>query len=870
MKIKPMLGEFALENIEYLESSESRALVEHRVPGLTGSYFQDMGTVPTTITIAGSKAGDEGRDSFLEGIRAIFNAGEPTTFVADINTATDLTEVVIEDLQVAEIGGSVDSFRYLIKLRKYIEPPEPPATGLLDMGILDDALSLVDALNAIDALSSIANLGDPTPPVRQALDGVKSATVELPGAVEQVQNLSQAFPSQQPITDILAPILGDEAAGTGVAKVLNLLEQVDTGKLSVSVTADLDKSFTASVSVDASALTGGTLEQFQKALEALPSDPALLTAPLTSKLSDIKQLSSTELSAQLGGGIDGLRNIQTLIPKDAQELIAGAAERLSQLKGEFLGGEFGQLRQWSQSVQALYDEIAPLLAAGPGTLEERLLAYLREKITALVKVLLPEGDLAAALSGQLDGAVSADLAAQLNTLKTTLIDHLNRARLDFDTGNFTNTINLGNATATFQQLVDLLAGLTAKLRPIFEGGLGLPAGLAGGLQKQFEVLEQIEIIDLGNIKDKFVAAIKKVEKIIADLDLGGVQAKIDGVFAKLDAAVGKFDPGQFTSKLTALREQLEAILDGIDGALFAAVASMRTAFGQIKEALRTVAAGLGTYGEDGRFRFHVQEDLERFLNGIKATLHDTIEPLLNQLKVTVGQTLQQVQTSLQAVQGEIDKVKAQLESSLQGIHGQLQSLDVTGTMTSIGQKLEGMLGALGTVDFDVVVNPVVAEIDEMRDAMKKIDLSSLNEFSIGALKVSVEVVVQLDFSAQITGVLMAEIDQLLEIPKKALADLEGRVEGALQQFGALAPATLLAPLDKVFQPITAQLNALKLEVLVTPLDEWYAKMQGELDRVSPAGAAPAPHRFPWPTPAGLSGNFPGRAHAPVGRGHGRD
>lgn len=180
MKIKPMLGSFALDGIEYIESSESRALVEHRVPGLAGNYFQDMGTVPNTITIAGSKQGDEARDAFLNGIREIFNKGEPTTFVADINTATDITEVVIEDLEVAEIGGSPDSFRYLIRLRKYVKPPEPPATSLLDTGIFEDAASLVEgAMDAIDALSSIPNFGDPTGPLRQALDGIKAVTQGL-------------------------------------------------------------------------------------------------------------------------------------------------------------------------------------------------------------------------------------------------------------------------------------------------------------------------------------------------------------------------------------------------------------------------------------------------------------------------------------------------------------------------------------------------------------------------------------------------------------------------------------------------------------------------------------------------------------------
>jgi hypothetical protein len=189
MKIKPMLGEFALDGIEFVDSTESRALVEHRVPGLAGNYLQDLGAVPNEIVIIGSQHGDDARDDFLAGIREIFNAGVPTTFVADINTATDLTEVVIEDLQVAEIGGASYHFRYLIRLRKYIEPPEPPQTSLLDTGLLDDALGVVDALNALDALGSIPNLGDPTPPLRGALDGVRAATSGLSGAEAELATL---------------------------------------------------------------------------------------------------------------------------------------------------------------------------------------------------------------------------------------------------------------------------------------------------------------------------------------------------------------------------------------------------------------------------------------------------------------------------------------------------------------------------------------------------------------------------------------------------------------------------------------------------------------------------------------------------------
>ncbi len=38
--------------------------------------------------------GDEARDDFLNGIREILNAGEPTAFMADVNTSSVIGDVV--------------------------------------------------------------------------------------------------------------------------------------------------------------------------------------------------------------------------------------------------------------------------------------------------------------------------------------------------------------------------------------------------------------------------------------------------------------------------------------------------------------------------------------------------------------------------------------------------------------------------------------------------------------------------------------------------------------------------------------------------------------------------------------------------------
>ena len=79
------------------------------------------------VEIRGSLQGDEARDDFLTSVREKFRAGDPVSFVADITTATELDQVVIEELEVEEVNEAAGSFRYRVVLREYVEPPEPPA-----------------------------------------------------------------------------------------------------------------------------------------------------------------------------------------------------------------------------------------------------------------------------------------------------------------------------------------------------------------------------------------------------------------------------------------------------------------------------------------------------------------------------------------------------------------------------------------------------------------------------------------------------------------------------------------------------------------------------------------------------------------------
>jgi len=184
MNVKPVLGDWQIPHIEAIQSLENRSFVELEIPGRAGSLFQDMNAAPIHIAVWGSIFGDETRNDFLETLREKFNAGEPVTFVADITTATEIQYVIIETMRMTESAVRPDQMDYFFILKE--SPPPPPSTadlGGIDAGLLDQAGGLLDsvtgALDVIDSIGSIPDIGDPTPPLRNALDGVSTAMADL-------------------------------------------------------------------------------------------------------------------------------------------------------------------------------------------------------------------------------------------------------------------------------------------------------------------------------------------------------------------------------------------------------------------------------------------------------------------------------------------------------------------------------------------------------------------------------------------------------------------------------------------------------------------------------------------------------------------
>jgi hypothetical protein len=182
--VKPVIGGWEVPRIEHIETLEERRIARLPVPGLLGDIQQDLGASSLAVAISGSLHGDEARDDFLQSLRASFRAGDPVSFAADITTATELEQVLIEALDVEEVNDYARSCRYRIVLREYVEPPQPPQPvddlGL-DLGDELDGLAAVglDGLKLPDVLGDLPALANPVPAMQPALQGVKSATGQV-------------------------------------------------------------------------------------------------------------------------------------------------------------------------------------------------------------------------------------------------------------------------------------------------------------------------------------------------------------------------------------------------------------------------------------------------------------------------------------------------------------------------------------------------------------------------------------------------------------------------------------------------------------------------------------------------------------------
>ena len=183
-----MLDDLSLPLVQDVRTFEERAWVTHAVPGLDGAAHQHLGRWPLVITVLGVLAGDTSLEQ-LEKLRKKFQEHNPLPFVADIATATEIQNVVVDDLRTTEVAGRPQEYRYVLRLVEFVPPPPPPQP-LAAPGVDLDASGLLDDLTgALGDLLNLPDLANPLPPLQSLVDGVATTASQIGNALQPLSDL---------------------------------------------------------------------------------------------------------------------------------------------------------------------------------------------------------------------------------------------------------------------------------------------------------------------------------------------------------------------------------------------------------------------------------------------------------------------------------------------------------------------------------------------------------------------------------------------------------------------------------------------------------------------------------------------------------
>jgi len=144
-----------VRSVMNIKTYEKRRIVEHKIPGMEGNIFQDLGRDPVKISFEGTFQGGNAKEN-LETIRSKFKSGKEVPFASDITGASEVSQVLITEFDIEDTGGIKNQYRYYIELREYITPTEEETTAPEQEEQAEGAVE--DKIN--DALGSINYITD--------------------------------------------------------------------------------------------------------------------------------------------------------------------------------------------------------------------------------------------------------------------------------------------------------------------------------------------------------------------------------------------------------------------------------------------------------------------------------------------------------------------------------------------------------------------------------------------------------------------------------------------------------------------------------------------------------------------------------------
>jgi len=183
-----LIGDLELTEVRDIRVQQARKLASHAIPGWDGDLVQDLGEASARIDLSGIVTGEDAATR-IEALRTAFSNVEPQDFAASAAVATDIEQVLPEQLDVTQSGIAPGAYGFAMSLRRYVPPP-PATIGGFDAGFLSD-LSDLDAQLGLDQVGALADALGEAQGALNALDDIKEFVEDAVALVEGAGNIQK-------------------------------------------------------------------------------------------------------------------------------------------------------------------------------------------------------------------------------------------------------------------------------------------------------------------------------------------------------------------------------------------------------------------------------------------------------------------------------------------------------------------------------------------------------------------------------------------------------------------------------------------------------------------------------------------------------
>ncbi|MCP4115974.1 MAG: hypothetical protein GY737_11315 [Desulfobacteraceae bacterium] len=597
---------------------------------------------------------------------------------------------------------------------------------------------------------------------------------------------------------------------------------------------------------DSGSVLGGVTDLFSSLEAGSDLIPVQALQELTGFIQQLDGIFSGDFITRIQDALNAITGISESIPSDRAGVAGALVDQVIGVLMSLEGPEAEAIRAWIDSIRDLFREAMPLIDLAQSADPEQAMveAFQRsldntlnafnygaiKKVVDFVQAFPPR----LSLEDQLGGIPGA-----ITNAATALFDVQGAVGADFT--DYRNAIAGG---------MDALEGINRAFRPavkvlnsIVNARLLQPNALENYLREQMNKALDVHVHEVQKIDDPFNLLLDRIDEGIENVDLSFVRDEVLGFFGGLQENIEGADIPSLGDTLAQQLAPVSGAVDDLQQGVTDFLAQIEGFADNINDQLRNSLGTVGEFQADGSFRYHFEGDLETLLvNARRVIAGDPGDPgavslsgTLDGLNAAINELLGRVLVILQEVEALITGVTDTAVGGINEFRDFVEGLNVQQLLDTLKEKIETILNDLAPIEFDLIVDPIVAELDENTEKLRSVDVSSLNDLLREALKLALDVVVSINFTDEISTPLKDQFENVKAVPQSALDTLQARYEQAISELDELSPTRLLQDIFSAFDIIEDAVKDLTAASLLAPLDGLHEQyLQQPFDKLAPS------------------------------------